>query len=170
MVSAVPKSAAGAPIAASSAQMGALAHPTRIRIWTELGGGDLTISQLARRLEVNKGSISHHLAVLVCAGLARRSTERTVRGGTEQYFARVTRRLTFPHQRGPDTASHAMMVEVLHDVDADKAPRVHQRNVRLNPAQVASLTAHLDRILHDLQPADERHPRYGVVTAVFRKR
>ena len=156
-------------IAASPAQMRALAHPTRVRLWTELGRGDWTISQLARRLGINKGNVSHHLAVLVAASLARRSTDRTVRGGTEQYYARVTDRLTFPHQRGPDTASHAMMVEVLNGVDADRTPRVHQRNVRLNPAQVKSLAEHLDQVLHNLQPADERHPVYGVVTAIYRK-
>ena len=65
---------------ASAAQALALAHPTRVRIWTELGGTERTISQLARRLGLNKGSVSHHLAVLVRAGLARRSTDRTVRG------------------------------------------------------------------------------------------
>ena len=147
-----------------------LAHSTRLRIWTELGGTDRTISQLARRLGLNKGSVSHHLAVLVRTGLARHSTERTVRGGTEQYYARATGRLTFPHQRGAGTASHAVMLEVVRDVDADKEPRVHQRTVRLNPAQAASLADHLDRILHDLRPADDRHPLYGVVTAVYRKR
>ena len=155
---------------ASAAQALALAHPTRVRIWTELGGTERTISQLARRLGLNKGSVSHHLAVLVRADLARRSTDRTVRGGTEQYYARVASRLTFPHERGTDTASHAMMLEVVHDVDADKTPRVHQRNVRLSPAQAASLADHLDHILHNLQPADDRHPRYGVVTAVYRRR
>lgn len=149
--------------------MRAMAHPTRVRLWTELGSGDWTISQLARRLGLNKGSVSHHLAVLVAASLARRSTDRTVRGGTEHYYSRVTKRLTFPHQRGSDTASHAMMVDVLQGVDADRSPRVHQRNVRLTPAQAASLADHLDHVLHNLQPADERHPVYGVVTAIYRK-
>ena len=160
----------GATVAASAPQVVALAHPTRVRIWTELGSGDRTISQLARRLGINKGSVSHHLDVLVHADLVRRSTDRTVRGGTEQYYTRVASRLIVPHERGPDTASHAMMLELLHDVDADKRPRVHQRNVRLTPAQAASLARHLDRLLHNLQPADERHPLYGVATAIYRKR
>ena len=168
MGSSVDRTAEG-PVAATTEQMRALSHPTRVRIWTELGSADRTVSQLARRLTLNKGSVSHHLAILVKADVARRSTDRTVRGGTERYYTRVADRLTFPHQRGTDTASHAMMVEVLRGVDADTAPRVHQRNVRLNPAQAAGLADHLDRLLHDLEPADERHPQYGVVTAIYRR-
>jgi predicted ArsR family transcriptional regulator len=157
------------PTTASAAQLVAMANRTRVRIWTELGSGDRTISQLARLLGTNKGSVSHHLAVLVDTNLARRSTERTVRGGTEQYYARVASPLFFPHERGPDTASHAMMVELVSDIEADKAPRVHQRKIRLNPAQAAAFANHLDRLIHDLQPADDRHPLYGIATAIYRK-
>lgn len=154
---------------ATAAQAHALAHTTRVRLWTTLGDGDATISQLAHRLSLNKGSVSHHLRILVGAGLARRADTRTVRGGTEQYYARGTDRVLVPTERGPDTASGAMLRDLVDQIETSRAPRVHQRTLRLAPAQAVALADHLDRLLEGLTPADERLPTYGVVTAVFRR-
>jgi DNA-binding transcriptional ArsR family regulator len=81
--------------ATSPAQMHALAHLVRHKILRELSLGAATISQLSKGLGINKGSISHHLGVLVRAGLVRKGATRTVRGGTEQYFVRTARKYRF---------------------------------------------------------------------------
>ncbi len=47
-----------------------MGHPTRHRLLLELGQDGATISQLANRMQSNKGSTSYHLNVLVQAGLA----------------------------------------------------------------------------------------------------
>ena len=50
---------------------GALANTRRQQVLLELSEPS-TISQLARRLSMNKGSVSHHLHVLLRAGLVVR--------------------------------------------------------------------------------------------------
>lgn len=154
----------------TAAQARALSHPARVRLWSALGEGDATISQLSNRLGLNKGSVSHHLGVLVAAGLARSSLSRTVRGGTEKYFTRTSTRLVFPAVAGGGGPGGAMMQRVLEDVATAEDLRVHQRSIRLTPAQAWVLTEHLDELLHSLEPADERHRTYEVVTAVYRCR
>jgi DNA-binding transcriptional ArsR family regulator len=161
---------AAAPTPVASAQQArALAHATRVRIWTALATRDATISQLSHQLRLNKGSVSHHLKVLVATGLARPVSTRTVREGTERYFARVDQRLAVPHERGPGTAAGAWTRALVREIDAAGDPHVHQRTIRLTDTQAQALVTHLDELLHRLAPADERHPVYGVVTAVYRK-
>ena len=47
----------------------ALADPTRRRILELLKSGDLTVGELAKNFDVNKPTLSHHLATLKAAGL-----------------------------------------------------------------------------------------------------
>ena len=76
-------------------QFKALGHPMRHRLLFALGQGEATISQLAAALGSNKGNIAHHLKVLADAGLVRPAGTRQVRGGTEQYYQRASRGLTY---------------------------------------------------------------------------
>lgn len=151
--------------------MRALSSPVRVRIWSTLGGaeGEATISQLSNRLGLNKGSVSHHLGVLVAADLVRESRSRTVRGGTEKYFTRTRNRLVFSDVPGGAGPGGAMMMRLLEDLASARNPEVHHRSIRLSPAQARSLAAHLNELLHSLEPADERHRTYEVVTAVFQQ-
>lgn len=153
----------------TAAQMRAMSHPTRIRIWRSLGGEDATISQLSNRLAINKGGISHHLRVLAAAGLVEQSRSRTVRGGTELYFRRTSPRIAFRHERGDDATSTAAVLEAADALVNAADAHVHQRSVRLTPEQARGLQNHLDEVLHRLEPADERHPRYAVLVAVHRE-
>lgn len=154
---------------ATAAQMKALSHPSRVRLWSALGAGDATISQLANRLSLNKGNVAHHLKVLEQAGLVRAARSRTVRGGTEQDFTRTDRRLIVPDVPGGAGPGAAMMANIAAGVRDARDPRVHQRSIRLTPAQASALADHLDSLLHNLQPADDRHGVYEVVTAVYRR-
>jgi hypothetical protein len=63
-----------------------------------------------------------------------------------------------------------MMQRLGDDLKVANDPRVHQRSVRLTPAQARTLAQHLDDVLHSLTPADERHQTYEVVTAIYRRR
>lgn len=155
---------------ATAAQMRAMANPVRVRLWAALGDGEATISQLSHRLALNKGSVSHHLRVLVESGLVRRGRTGTVRGGTEKYFARTKARLLFPHVPGDEGPGQAMMQRLIDDLKVADDPQVHQRRIRMTPAQARALAQHLDDVLHSLAPADERHMTYEVVTAIYRRR
>lgn len=145
----------------------AMSHPMRQRLLLELGQDGATISQLANRLTTNKGNVAHHLKVLLDAGLIRRGRSRTVRGGTEQYFVRVARRYRFEDH--PDTIA-AMLSNLGADLAADDKALINHRFIRLTRAQAAALAAHLDAIVNDLEPADVREPRYGVLVSVHRQR
>lgn len=152
---------------ATAAQMRALSHPTRVRLWTTLGSGDATISQLSNRLSINKGNVAHHLTVLTRAGLVRPTREAMVRGGTQRYFGRSQDRMVFAHDR--DGTSRAMAEELADGIVSAEDPMVHQRNIRLTPQQAAALQRHLDALLHSLSPADDRHPSYQIITAIYRR-
>jgi predicted ArsR family transcriptional regulator len=133
----------------------------------ELGEGGATVSQLAHRLMINKGNVAHHLAVLVAAGLVRKGPTRTVRGGTEQYYVRPARRIKF--EGGPDNvALTAMMSNLTSEIAGDDRALLNHRTLRLTERQAAALAAHLDALVHELEPAGAREQRYGVVVGVYR--
>jgi len=152
------------------ARLRALAHPTRVRLLLALGDDGATVSQLSTRLATNKGNVAHHLAVLERAGLARRGRTRTVRGGTEQYFERVARRLRTP---GGAASGHtaALLAAVADEVDAAPGePLLHLRRVRLAAPAAAALSQHLDRLVADLPAGRPSDPRHTVLVGVYRAR
>lgn len=156
--------------AGSPDQIRAFSHPLRHRIWRELGGDGegATISQLANRLVTNKGNVAHHLGVLQKAGLVAKGRARTVRGGTEQYFVRTSRRVTFGPDV-PDEATAAMLTSIGEEIIRAPRPLLNHRTVRLTRRQAEALTAHLDQLLDRLEPADPREQEYGVLVSLYRR-
>lgn len=154
--------------ATSAAQHKALAHPTRQRLLMALGARPSTVSRLAADLGTHKGNVAHHLKVLLDAGLVRPYGTRTVRGGTERYYGRSTRRLV---ASGPDTgaAAAALLEAVGAEVATDGGdPLLYLRGIRLTEAQAASVRAELARIVDGLEEAPVGEPRYGVLVTVYR--
>ena len=149
-------------------QLRAFAHPTRQRIWRELGSEGATVSQLAHRLPSNKGNVAHHLAVLVRSGLVRKGRTRTVRGGTEQYYERSAQRVRFGPGDG-GSATTALLVSVAEELSGAPAPLLSHRTVRLTRQQATALARHLDRVVTELEPASEREATYGVLVSVYRR-
>lgn len=148
----------------SPAQLKALAHPLRNRILFALGDG-ATVSQLSTRLGTNKGNVAHHLAVLERAGLVRRAHTRQVRGGTEQYFTRVARRLRIPPGSGPTAA---LLQAVADEVDRSPAESLlNLRRVRLTRPQASALARHLERLVDELPEAAPSESTYGVLVGLF---
>jgi DNA-binding transcriptional ArsR family regulator len=151
------------------AQLKALAHPLRNRILFGLGADGATVSQLATRLRTHKGNVAHHLAVLEKAGLVRRGHTRQVRGGTEQYFTRVARRLRTPSRGEGQTA--ALLQAVAEEVDQSPTEALlNLRRVRLTRQQASALVAHLERVVDGLPEADPAEPTFGVLVSVFQSR
>jgi DNA-binding transcriptional ArsR family regulator len=149
------------------AQLKALAHPLRNRILFALGADGATVSQLAKSLSTNKGNVAHHLAVLQQAGLVHRGERRQVRGGTEQYFLRVARRLRTP---AGSRAGHtlALLQAVAEEIDGSPSDALlNLRRIRLTRQQAASLAAHLERLVHELPEAGPHEATYGVLVSVF---
>lgn len=154
--------------ATNPAQLRALAHPLRNRILFALGPEGSTVSRLSHGLGTNKGNVAHHLAVLEQAGLVRRGPTRQVRGGTEQYFLRVARRLRTPAGR---QAGHtaALLQAVAEEVDRSPTEALlNLRRIRLTGPQVKALVAHLERVVDELPEAGPSEPTHGVLVSVFR--
>src|SRR5215471_11202273 len=148
----------------SPAQFKALGHPMRHRLLFALGREDATISQLAAMLGSNKGNIAHHLKVLVDAGLVEPTGTRKVRGGTEQYYRRAIRGLSYDDARITETAFQALAAEI---AAAQPDPFLILRTLRLTPEHAEELTA----VLHDLADRvddDDDQPRYGLLLGLYR--
>ncbi|MGC5166476.1 ArsR/SmtB family transcription factor [Luteimicrobium sp. DT211] len=150
---------------ATPAQLSALGHPMRQRIWRETGAAGATVSQLANRLATNKGNVAHHVKVLVAVGLLAPGRARTVRGGTEQYYVAVTSRLQL--DSSATDATRALLSSVAEEVAAARDPLLNHRTIRLTRRQAEALARHLDRVVTELEPAGEREASYGVLVSVY---
>ena len=151
-----------------AAQYKALGHPLRHRLLFALGQQPATISQLAKALDQRKGNIAHHLGVLHEAGLVRIVETRQVRGGTEHYYQRAARKLSFT---GPESDAHRPVVlravaDELANASAVLSERL--RNVRLTAEQAAAFAEALDRLVDGLDDAGDDGERYGVLTTVWK--
>lgn len=145
----------------------ALAHPTRQRMLFALGE-PATISQLAAALSTRKGNIAHHLKVLREAGLVTPAGTRQVRGGTEQYYQRATRILSFVGEHA--TANLPIAFRAVADEIAAAAPDpfLVLRNIRLTSAQAERITAILSELAHHTEEASPDQPRYGMLLGLYR--
>ena len=137
-------------------QFKALGHPMRHRLLFALSQGDATISQLAARLGSNKGNVAHHLKVLADAGLVRLAGTRQVRGGTEQYYQRAVRILSYDDAATTEVAFRAIAAEI---AGAEPEPFLVHRNLRLTAAHAAQILA----LLRDIagSDADDEDPAAG---------
>lgn len=148
------------------AQYKALAHPLRQRLLWALGEHPATISQLTTQLAVQKGNVAHHLKVLRDAGIVRVGEHRQVRGGTEQYYQRVARKLISTMSEPGSTA--AMLGAVAAEVSASEDDALLQlRHVRLTAEQAARLSEMLSALVDDAEDAGRGAPRYGVLAGVY---
>jgi DNA-binding transcriptional ArsR family regulator len=144
-------------------QFKALGHPMRHRLLFALGQGQATISQLAAALGSNKGNISHHLKVLAAAGLVRAAGTRHVRGGTEQYYQRASRGLSYDDAATTEVAFRALAAEI---AVAEPDPFLVLRTLRLTPEHASQLTATLRDLAHQAEDAGDQ-PRYGLLLGLY---
>lgn len=148
---------------ATPEQFKALGHPMRHRLLFALGQGEATISQLATVLGSNKGNIAHHLKVLAGAGLVRAAGTRQVRGGTEQYYRRASRGLSYDDARTTEVAFRALAAEI---AAAEPDPFLVLRRIRLTPEHARQLTATLRDLAHQAEDAGDQ-PRYGLLLGLY---
>jgi DNA-binding transcriptional ArsR family regulator len=144
-------------------QFKALGHPMRHRLLLALGQGQATISQLAAALGSNKGNIAHHLKVLAGAGLVRPAGTRRVRGGTEQYYQRAARALTYDDAATTEVAFRALAAEI---AAAEPEPFLVLRSLRLTPEHARQLTATLRGLADQAGDASDQ-PRYGLLLGLY---
>lgn len=151
-------------------QFKALGHPLRHRLLFALGQEPATISQLAATLGTAKGNVAHHLGVLREAGMVRVVETRQVRGGTEQYYRRTARMLTFSGEGERANTAVALQAVAAELQSAEGQPMINLRNIRLTESQAAELRDRLEELVNDLQDAGPGEARYGMVVSVYRPR
>ncbi|MEV7583802.1 ArsR/SmtB family transcription factor [Streptomyces erythrochromogenes] len=154
----------------SPQQFKALGHPVRHRMVNVLRQRPATLRQLARALEMSKGTIGYHVRVLREAGLVRLAETRQVRGGTEQYFALVSKGFTL-HQDaavGPEFLINAALGEMLPSPPGQASHTV-LRHLWLTGAEARALRARLRATVDEPHPTDPaRGEPYGLLVSLFR--
>jgi predicted transcriptional regulator len=149
-------------------QLRAVSNLTRHRIMAVLRFGPATITQIAGRVGVAKGSSSYHVRLLERAGLVKVVRTRKVRGVTERYYAMAARSIVLPDPGtgGPDV----LMRHAVADLEASAADdrQVRMAHLRLTPQQFAELGARLQQLADEYQAlSDPSLPDASLVFALF---
>ncbi|MEW9530544.1 ArsR/SmtB family transcription factor [Microbispora sp. NPDC049125] len=154
----------------SAAQFKALGHPVRHRMVNVLRQRPATLSQLTSALGSTKGTIGYHVRVLREAGLVRLAGTRQVRGGTEQYFALVSRgfKLDDDADAGTEFLLNAALAEMLPARPGEPGHTV-LRHLWLAPDEARAMAARLQEYVTEPLPADSsRGEAYGLLLSLYR--
>jgi DNA-binding transcriptional ArsR family regulator len=114
-------------------QLHAVGSLARHRVLRVLRDGPATVTQIAERLGIAKGSSHYHVRVLAKAGLIQIVETRKVRGVEERYYGMVAPAIVLPDP-GPG-APELLMRHALADLES--APASDQKAVRLAHARLS---------------------------------
>ncbi|WP_327122165.1 helix-turn-helix domain-containing protein [Streptomyces sp. NBC_01341] len=151
-------------------QLRAVSSLTRHRIMAVLRFEPATITQIAERVGLAKGSSSYHVRLLERAGLVKVVRTRKVRGVTERYYAMAARSIALPDpgEGGPDM----LMRHAVADLEAAPAGaerHVRMAHLRLTDEQFAQLGARLQEVADEFRElSDPSLPDASLVFALFR--
>ncbi|ROQ63703.1 helix-turn-helix protein [Streptomyces sp. 840.1] len=151
-------------------QLRAVSNLTRHRIMAVLRFEPTTITQIAARVGLAKGSSSYHVRLLERAGLVKVVRTRKVRGVTERYYAMAARSILLPDpgEGQPDL----LMRHAVADLEASPvngARHVGMAHLRLTEEQFAELGARVEALAHEYRKlSDPSLPDASLVFALFR--
>jgi len=151
-------------------QLRAVSYLTRHRIMSVLRFEPATITQIAERVGLAKGSSSYHVRLLERAGLVKVVRTRKVRGVTERYYAMAARTVVLPDpgEGGPDV----LMRHAVADLEASPAEgerHVGMAHLRLTEEQFAELGERLRALADEYRElSDPSLPDASFVFALFR--
>jgi DNA-binding transcriptional ArsR family regulator len=138
-------------------QLRALGDELRGRIVSLLRERAWSTQQLARELDVPRGTIGHHLKVLERAGLIHVVHTRQVRALTEKFYGRVARLFLFAAENPAD--ARAFGASALRDAafQLERAPEGAGFGLvlsRLTKAQAKRFDRRLEKLIDDFRAAD----------------
>ncbi|BCY08792.1 hypothetical protein L3i22_038800 [Actinoplanes sp. L3-i22] len=151
-------------------QLRAVSNLTRHRIMAVLRFEPATITQIADRVGLAKGSSSYHVRLLERAGLVKVVRTRKVRGVVERYYAMAARSIELPDpgEGGPDVLMRHAVAD-LEAAPADGERHVRMAHLRLTEEQFAQLGARLEALADEYrQLSDASLPDVSLVFALFR--
>ncbi|MFI5486650.1 ArsR/SmtB family transcription factor [Micromonospora echinaurantiaca] len=149
-------------------QLRAISSLARHRIMAVLRFEPATITQIAERVGLAKGSSSYHIRLLERAGLVKVVRTRKVRGVTERYYAMAAQTIVLPDpgEGGPDV----LMRHAVADLEAAPVDGRHVRmaHLRLTDEQFAELGARLEALADEYRElSDPSLPDASLVFALF---
>lgn len=150
-------------------QLRAVSNVTRHRIMAVLRFEPATITQLADRVGLAKGSSSYHVRLLERAGLVQVVRSRKVRGVMERYYAMAAQSIVLPD---PGEGGRDMLMRhALADLEAAPAEaerHVRMAHLRLTAEQFAELGARLNALAGEYRElSDPSLPDASLVFALF---
>lgn len=113
----------------SPARLKAVADPVRSLILDLVLERAMTVTELAAEVDRSKGTVAHHVDVLVRTGLLKVVRTRKVRAIEERFYGRVARTIHFP---GPSAGGPSFLDEARsqHDPDGHAAGAVEMTTLR----------------------------------------
>jgi DNA-binding transcriptional ArsR family regulator len=157
-------------VADSPARLRAVADPVRALILDLVLERAMTVTELAAEVDRSRGTVAHHVDVLVDTGLLKVVRTRKVRAIEERFYGRVARTINFPGPAhgGPSFFDDARAEYDPEGHDAGAVDSTTLRHVRI-PRERAE---EWERRLMDLALEFSREPRggdqeYGLLISIF---
>jgi DNA-binding transcriptional ArsR family regulator len=160
-------------------QLKALGDELRSRIVVMLRERAQSVTELALRLEMPKGTVAHHVKVLESAGLLKVVRTRRVRALTEKYYGRTARLFLY---ESADTGGYedvrnivaaSLRVaagEILPVDEEDAAACSGVLRVRLTDTAARRFERRLKKLMDDFRDRDDSTGTpYGLALALYRR-
>ncbi len=167
--------AADTLVVSETAQLRALGDEVRGRIVGLLRVRAASASELAKLLDMPKGTVGHHLKVLERAGLVRVVRTRRVRAVTEKYYGRVARLFLLKStDERDDELVFGVGAVTLRVAAAELAVTAEVGmhallRVRLDAAAAKRFNRRLDRLVKDVRAAEAAEGEFwSVALALYR--
>ena len=140
----------------TTAQLRAMADPLRATILDLLLERAATVAELAAAVGRPKGTVAHHVNVLVAAGLLRVVRTRRVRAVEERAYGRTARLFRVGALTQAGARQAALGINGLATAAAEAAPahaaddlRCSLRHARIPPERAAEFWEHVVALLHE---------------------
>jgi DNA-binding transcriptional ArsR family regulator len=150
-------------------QLRAVSNLTRHKIMAVLRFEPATITQIAGRVGLAKGSSSYHVRLLERAGLVKVVRTRKVRGVTERYYAMAARTIEMPDPGAgqPDVLMRHAVADLEASTDGERF--VQMAHLRLTGERFAELGARLEALAEEYRElSDPSLPDVSLAFALFR--
>lgn len=138
-------------------QLRALGHDLRHRIVGLLRERALSTQELARELDVPRGTVGHHVKVLEHAGLIHVVETRPVRGVTEKRYGRVAKLFLFEAEDPADARAlgASTLRQAAHELErAPESAAWGLVGARLSKADARRFERRLKGLLDDFRGSD----------------
>jgi DNA-binding transcriptional ArsR family regulator len=159
-------------------QLRALGDDLRAKIVVLLRERAASITELAEKLELPKGTVGHHVKVLEKARLIHVVRTRKVRAVTEKYYGRTARLFLFKSSDDADgegvrdvvaASLRTVADEMLPSADDDQTTFAVLR-INLGDENAVRFVRRLNRLMRDFRKADDPEGQpYGLAISLYRR-